>query len=200
MRGGMTALPGEYTVKIKYDDQEMSQPFTFKSDPRIEVDLDVLKTNYEKGKKAQNLSSTINSAGQQIEETQKAVQTVVEAARTVRSPKTRDLMKAARELEAKLKELSEILNPTPPKQGIADRSAGLRTQVMRAVSGITRAGNEPISQAAEVMYEKVKAKLETFLEKFNSVFQTDVENFKKMLEESDFSLFKPFKPLKLEDK
>jgi photosystem II stability/assembly factor-like uncharacterized protein len=199
-RGGMTALPGEYTVKIKYDDQEVSQSFTFKSDPRIEVDLDVLKANYEKGKKAQNLSNTINSAGQQIEETQKAVQTAVEAARTVRSPKSRDLMKAARELEAKLKELSETLNPTPPKQGIADSSAGLRTQVMRAVSGITRAGNEPISQAAEVMYEKARGKVEVFLKKFNAVFQTDVENFKKLLKESDFSLFKPFVPLKLEDK
>ncbi len=109
-------------------------------------------------------------------------------------------MKAARALEAKLNELSEALNPTPPKQGIADRSAGLRTQVMRAVSGITRAGHEPISQAAEVRYEKVKKRAEAFLEKFNNVYQTDVENFKKLLKESDFSLFKPFKPLNLEDK
>ena len=200
MRGGMTALPGEYTVKIKYDGQEVSQKFTVKTDPRIDVDLDVLKANYERGKKAQSLSNTINSAGQQIDETKKAIQTVVTAARTVRSPKTRDLMKAARGLEAKLNELSEALNPTPPKQGIADRSAGLRTQVMRAVSGISRAGHEPISQAAEVRYEKVKKQAEAFLEKFNGVFQTDVENFKKLLKEADFSLFKPFKPLNLEDK
>jgi len=200
MRGGMTVLPGEYTVKIKYDDQEVNQKFTVKTDPRLDVDLDILKANYERGKKAQSLSNMINSAGQQIEETKKAIQTVVTVARTVRSPKTRDLMKAARELEAKLKELSEALNPTPPKQGIADRSAGLRTQVMRAVSGITRAGHEPISQAAEVMYEKAKKQAEAFLEKFNNVYQTDVENFKKLLKESDFSLFKPFKPLNLEDK
>ncbi len=198
--GGMTVLPGEYTVKLRYDGQEVSQKFTVKTDPRIEVDLDVLKANYERGKKAQGLSNTINSAGQQIDETKKAIQTVVTAARTVRSPKTRDLMKAARALEAKLNELSEALNPTPPKQGIADRSAGLRTQVMRAVSGITRAGHEPISQAAEVRYEKVKKRAEAFLEKFNNVYQTDVENFKKLLKESDFSLFKPFKPLNLEDK
>ncbi|MDH5706643.1 MAG: hypothetical protein OEZ45_11570 [Candidatus Aminicenantes bacterium] len=200
MRGGMTVLPGEYTVKIKYDDQEVSQAFSVKSDPRLEVDLDVLKANYEMGKKAQNLSNTITSAGQQIEETKKAVQTVVEVARTVRSPKTRDLMSAARELEGKLDELSETLNPTPPKQGIADRSAGLNSRVMQAVMGMMRAGNEPISQAAKVMYEKAKTQTGAFLEKFNSVFQTDVENFKKLLKESDFSLFKPFKPLKLEDK
>jgi len=200
MRGGMTVLPGEYTVKIKYDDQEVSQVFSVESDPRLEVDLDVLKANYEMGKKAQGLSNTISSAGQQIEETKKAIQTVVEAARTVRSPKTRDLMSAARKLEAKLNELSEALNPTPPKQGIADRSSGLNSRVMQAVMGMMRAGNEPISQAAKVMYEKARTQTGAFLEKFNSVFQTDVENFKKLLEESDFSLFKTFKPLKLEDK
>ena len=200
MRGGMTVLPGKYTVKIKYDDQEVSQPFSVKSDLRFEVDLDVLRANYEMGKIAQGLSNTITSAGQQIEETKKAIQTVVEAARTVRSPKTRDLMSAARELETKLNELSETLNPTPPKQGIADRSAGLNSRVMQAVMGMMRAGNEPISQAAKVMYEKAKTQVGAFLVKFNSVFQTDVENFKKLLEESDFSLFKTFKPLKLEDK
>ena len=69
---------------------------------------------------------------------------------------------------------------------------------MRAVREMTRAGNEPIGQAAKVKYEKVKVKTEAFLKKLNDVYQTDVENFKKVLDESGFSLFKPFKPLKLE--
>ncbi|NIM91495.1 MAG: hypothetical protein GTO17_11170 [Candidatus Aminicenantes bacterium] len=198
MRGGLAVLPGEYTVKIKYDDQEVSQSVTVKSDPRLEVDLDVLKANYEMGKKAQQLSTAITDAGKQLEETKKAVKTVVETARANRTPKSKELMKAAKDLEAKLKELSETLNPTPPKQGIADRSAGLSRQVRRAVSMITRAGNEPISQAAKVKYAKVKVKADAFLKKFNEFYKTDVENFKKLLEESGFSLFKPFKPLELE--
>lgn len=198
MRGGLTVLPGEYTAKIKYDGQEVSQKFTVKSDPRLKIDLDVLKANYEIGKKAQQLSTTITNAGNQLAETKKAIQRVIETARANRGPKTRDLMKAARGLESKLKELSETLNPTPPRQGITDRSVGLRSQVSRAVRGMTRAGNEPISQAAEVGYEKVKVKAEAFLKKFNDFYQTDVENFKKVLNESGFSLFKPFKPMKLD--
>jgi len=31
------------------------------------------------------------------------------------------------------------------------------------------------------------------------VYETDVENFRKMLKEVDFSLFKPFKPIKIEE-
>ncbi len=198
-RGGLTVLPGTYTVKIKYDDQEVSQFFTVKSDPRLKIDFKILKANYETGKAAQQLSQTITSVQQQIQETQKGVQTVLEYARTNRTPKTRDLTKAARELDKKLKELSETLNPTPAKQGIADRSTGLSNQVRQAVRMMS-GGIEPIGQAAKVKYDKVKVKAEAFLEKFNNFYQTDVENFKKLVKESGFTLFKPFKPLKLEKK
>jgi hypothetical protein len=32
----------------------------------------------------------------------------------------------------------------------------------------------------------------------NAVYETDVENFKKMLKEAEFSLFKPFKAIEIE--
>ncbi len=197
--GGTTALPGDYTVKIAYDGEEVSQTFTVKYDPRIDVDLEVLKANYEAGKKAQKLSVAINSASQQIDATRATLKTIQDQARQNRNPKNKELMQAARELDKKLEELAEILNPTPRKQGIADRSAGLRSQIMMAVRGM-RGGHEPISQAARVRYEKAKPKVGDFLQKLNAVYETDVENFKKMLKEADFSLFKPFKAIKIEEK
>jgi len=195
---GLTALPGSYTAKVKYEDQEVSQSFTVKSDPRFKIDLEVLKANNEKAREAMKLSRVITQASQQIQQTQKAIQTLQDFARGQRSQKIMDLIKAARELDTKLKEFSETLNPTPPKQGMADRSAGLSGQVNSAVSGISGAGIEPISQAAQVRYEKVKPKVNAFLAKFNDFYQKDVENFKKMLQDSGFSLFGSFTPLKLE--
>ncbi|GAF91771.1 unnamed protein product, partial [marine sediment metagenome] len=185
----------EYMVEIKYDGEEVSGSFTVKTDPRIDVNIDVLKANYKMSKTAQKLSEIITKAGQQIQETQKAIQTVREYSRNNRSPKTRDLMKAVKDLETKLKKLSEVLNPTPPKQGIADRSAGLSSQVRRAVFGLA-GGLEPVSQAGKVRYEKIKLKAEVFLKEFNQFYKTDVEEFKKLVQESGFSLFKSFKPLK----
>jgi photosystem II stability/assembly factor-like uncharacterized protein len=198
-RGGLTALPGEYTVKIAYDDEEVSQKFNVTYDPRFDVDMSVLKANYDAAKEAQKLSNVINTASQQIDGTRETLNTIQENARQNRDPKNRELMKAARGLDKKLEELAEILNPTPPKQGIADRSAGLRSQVMMATRGM-RGGHEPIGQAARVMYEKTIHKVEEFLKKVNIVYETDVENFKKMLKEADFSLFKPFKEIKIEEK
>jgi photosystem II stability/assembly factor-like uncharacterized protein len=195
---GLTALPGKYTVKVKYEDQEASQTFEVKTDPRLKVDIDVLKANYEKAKEAQKLSRVIQRASRQLQQTQRAIQTVRQYLRTSRTPKSADILKAADALEKKLKDLSETLNPTPTKQGMFDRSASLNSQVMSAVFGIARAGIEPVSQAAEVKYEKVKPKVEEFLTKYNDVYEKDVENFKKMLQEAGFSLFGPFTPLKID--
>jgi len=128
-RGGLKVLPGKYTVKVKYEDQEASQTFTVKSDPRLKIDLEVLKANYQMGKTAQKLMTAISAADRQLKDTQKALQTVLEYARANKGPKTQEIVKAAQELDKKLKAFAEILNPTPPKQGIADRSAGLRSQV-----------------------------------------------------------------------
>jgi len=150
-------------------------------------------------KEAQKLSDVINTASQQIDGTRATLKTLQDHARQNRDPKNREIMQASRELDKKLEELAEILNPTPPKQGIADRSAGLRMQVMRATRGMS-GGHEPISQAANVRYEKAKPKVEEFLQKVNDVYKTDVENFKKLLREADFSLFKPFTQIKVEEK
>lgn len=198
-RYGMEVLPGEYKVKIKYGEQEETDSFEIKTDPRIGIDLGVLKENYLMGKKAQELTETVSEASSRIEETQKALKTIRQQLQPSENENKKALVKEAKNLEEKLKELSEILDPTPSKQGIADRSAGLQRQVMSAVWGIMGAGYKPITQAARVKYEKASTKLQDFLEKFNPVFQEDVENFKKLLSESDFSLLKSYDLLKIKE-
>jgi photosystem II stability/assembly factor-like uncharacterized protein len=195
---GVMVLPGTYTARVKYDDQETIQTFEVKTDPRLTVDPAVLKANYEKAKQAQGLARTIAQAGRQLQQTQRAIQTVKESARAARNPKAADIEKAADGLGKKLKELQEALAPTPLKQGIADRSGGLQSQVTNAVMGIIGVGVDPITQAAQVKYDKVAPKAEAFLAKLNEIYEKDVEAFKKELKDADFSLFGTYTPLKIE--
>jgi len=195
--GGIAVLPGTYTVKIRYEGEEVSQKFEVKPDPRYKVDMAVLRKNYEMAKQAQELTRIVQSAQRQIQDTQRAIQTVRDNARFNRSAKMKEVLEAAKSLEDKLKNLSEILNPTPRGQGSGSREDSLMAQVTSAVGGISRAGYEPVTQAAMVRYEKAKAALEKFLVQFNEVFEKDVENFKKLLQEANFTLFAPFTPLKV---
>ena len=195
---GLTALPGTYTARVKYEDQELIQTFEVRTDPRLKVDLEVLKANYDKAKQAQSLSRTVTRAGRELEQTQRTIQTVKDNLKAARNPKAEDLRKAADELEKKRRELAETLNPAPAKQGMTDWTASLQSQVMGAVTGIGGAGIEPVSQAAQVRYDKVVPKVREFLAKVNEFYEKDVEGFRKRLEESDFSLFGAFTPLKID--
>jgi len=197
-RGGLTVLPGTYTVKIKYEDQEVSQSFEVKPDPRLKIDLEVLKGNYEKAKEAQRLSRIIQMTSQRLLQTEKALQMVRESARSQRNQKIMEGMKEVSEVEKRLKGLTETLNPTSPKQGIADRSSGLMSQVMSAVGGLTSAGYEPITQPALVKYDKVKVKVNEFLNRVNEFYQKEVAELNKALQEAGFTLLISYPPLKVE--
>ena len=56
---------------------------------------------------------------------------------------------------------------------------------------------DPIDQATKVAYKKTEKKLKEFIDKFNKVFTTDVEAYKKAVKESGLKLITEFKPLSL---
>jgi len=197
-RGGINVPPGTYTVKIKYEDQEISQTFEVKFDPRLKVDLEVVKANYEKAKEAQKLSRAIQTINTRLQQTQKGLQTVRELVRAQRSPKLMEIMKQINEVEKKLKELTESLNPTPPKQGMADRSSGLMSQVMLAVGEISSAGYEPITQPAQVKYERVKVRVNDFISKVNDFYEKDVAATNKALQDAGFTVLSVYPPVKID--
>jgi photosystem II stability/assembly factor-like uncharacterized protein len=199
-RGGLTALPGTYTVKIKYEDREENHTFKLMNDPRLDIDTAVLKQNFELAEAVQELSTALSNVEQEIDDAKKLIKIIREYGMGNKSPEIMKLMKAGRELETKLKELGNKITPdTSDKQGITDRSAGLSSGV-RNIMHSMRDSYEPVSQAAKVQYKKIKIKVDNFLQEFNAFYQKDVEEFKKVVKESGFSFFKPFKPVKVDKK
>ncbi len=186
--GGIPVPPGAYTVKIRYGDLETEAGFEVKADPRLNADPEVLRANYQLAVKARRLTATMQEVQRRLQETEKALQAVRELARGRRGPQTAQVLVAVESTYSSLKELKEKLNPTPARQGIADRSAGLNRRVLSAVMGISRAGHEPVSQPAQVRLDKAGEDLAGFLEDFNSFYAEKLEALRAKLEESGFSI------------
>jgi len=192
---GPQVLPGTYTAKVIYKDREVSQPFEVTFDPRVNVDRAVLEDNLEKARAAMGLSETLNEANERIQETMKVLKTLQEFLRSDTTGANRGLLRDVRGLERRLTQYAERINPTPAKQGIADRSAGLAGKVRSAAWGMAAGGIYPVSEAAMVRYENARAEMEAFLEKLNTFYADEVEKVKKALLESGFSPFKEYEPL-----
>jgi hypothetical protein len=200
MRSGLTALPGVYTVKIKYEDQEVSQSFKLMTDPRMQIDIAVLEENFKLAKEIEGMSTALSKMEQEISDTRELIKMIRQYAMKTKSEKTMPLMKAGRDLDKKLAELAEKITPDTSKiQGISDRSAGLSIQV-RMLNRAFGDSFTPPTQAATYKYEKMKTEVNAFIQEFNTFYEKDVENFKKAVEESGFSIFKPFKPIDIEKK
>ena len=98
-------------------------------------------------------------------------------------------------MENKLKKFQYKIVRNPDIQGIYD-TEDIVTYKINSVLRSFSDSYEPPTQATAVQYEKVKTLVKEFLEKINQLFQTEVEAFKKQVEQSGFSLFESFKPVK----
>jgi photosystem II stability/assembly factor-like uncharacterized protein len=197
-RGGSHVLPGTYTVRLVYPGVEMKESFAVKADPRFKIDIEVWKKNNEWAAQMGDWIKAVSKANKEMQNTGKMIKTVTGLLhqQDLKPPLKKKLMKQSKELEKKLKGLANMLNPEPKKQGIADRSAGLRRRLFM----VWRGANDqflPINQATKVAFKKTKVKLEEFVKEYNKVFSTDVEAFKKAVKESGLKLFTEFKPLSL---
>ena len=195
-RPGLLVLPGKYIVKIKAGNQEMSQSFMVKSDPRFNVSMDNLKANYDFNKKLGDLSETAAKAYKQIKKTYKSIEAVKEFATNLDTTKAKDLKKKADELEKKLTKLANKITPDSTQTGIQDNSGVLMSEMGEA-GYLNVYPLDPPYQNAEVKYKKVKKLEEDILSEMNKLYQTDVADFQKVVKDAGFTIFSEYKPIEL---
>ncbi len=195
---GLHVLPGTYTVRLPYGDTQLTHSIQVKPDPRYKMDMEVLKKNYDLSRKVGYMMMRVFGAVTEIRQTQKTIKTVLKLVKDADIKNKKELMEEAKALDEKLKALSEKVRPDSNRQGISDRSASLSSKIFMLFREVAN-NFEHLTQAAEVQLKKIKALVEEFFGEYNKLFQTEVEAFKKRVVDSGVSLFKPFKPLSLEE-
>jgi photosystem II stability/assembly factor-like uncharacterized protein len=199
LRRGLLVLPGTYTVRLQLGDTQMAHPIQVKSDPRYKMDMEVLKSNNMISREVSGWRTELFEVVRETRGTGKIIKMVLEMAADLKIKERKQLQEKAKQLEEKLKALSEKVIPDFNRQGIFDRTASLGSRVFR-LYGMVADSFDPLTQAAEIQYSKTKIMVQEFLAEYNKLYQTDVEEFKKLVTESGISLFKPFKPINREEK
>jgi len=195
-RSGSRVLPGTYNVQITNGDQKVSKTIIVKNDPRLKIDKKMLEKNYKITMEVGNWLESVSKVYKKITKTQKGLKTLMEFCKDQKSDKLKEISKKAKELDSKLKEFQYKIVRNPEIQGIYDTDDIVTykiNSVLRTISG----SYEPLTQATTVKYKKVATLVKEFLEKINQFFQTEVEVFKKQVEQSGFSLFDEFDPIKI---
>jgi photosystem II stability/assembly factor-like uncharacterized protein len=196
--GGSLVMPGKYTIRFSYGDTHLKKTVTVKPDPRLKIDMAQVEKGYKMEMEVGKWTEALADIHDGIEKTKKIIKTVKSFSEDLEEDKKKEMSKKCKALEKKLKEFSDKLFFSRDRKGIPDYSQILMMDIymMRYMSGDAI----EVTQGAEVKFKKVKAKVEKCLKEANTLFKTDVENFKKDVQKSGFTLFKPFEPFSLEKK
>jgi photosystem II stability/assembly factor-like uncharacterized protein len=198
--GGLSVLPGKYTVRFTFGDQKLEKTVTVKKDPRLNIDEKVLGKNFDINMEMGKWFNALSDIHENIEKTKKTIKTVRKLAGNLEKKEVKkELLKACDELEKKFKSFSKNIFFDRSKQGITDRSDNLMMDIYMTYYGQADA-YYPITQAMAHKFKKTQTKVEKTLKEANTLFTTDVANFKKAYEKSGLSLFKAHKPFTLKEK
>jgi hypothetical protein len=109
------------------------------------------------------------------------------------------LTERAKSLEKKLEELSAKTFADFTAQHIPDWNEFISAKIHEIYTMIADSF-EPVSPGAEIKFKKTEKVVEDFLKQYNRLFETDVEDFKKMVKGAGVLLFTSFEPLSLKGK
>ena len=192
--GGGYALPGTYKLRFTYNKVQDSTLLVVKSDPALHIKNDILKANQEKIKPAIEKVELLAKAYDRIKESKETIAQVKKMLPKKKDEKSKALMKANKEVEKAMKEMTVNMFPKENVQGIY-RNPNLITSKIRSLRSAFYTF-EPLNPTELLSIKQAEDLVDQTLEKVNKFYAKDWPKYRKSVEEGDLSLFKDYKPLK----
>ena len=185
---GPAVLPGKYKVKIKVDKNEMTKAVEVLPDPRIKISLEDWRENYEIQVRIGEKIEIVTEAVEQIRKTEKTVDVILEQLKEKKDDSAKQLKKQGNDLKKKLKKVACLfVNQPGGPQGIV-RQDNVSRNLWSVSSSLSSSYDKPNPTQLNYL-RQAEQKLEKALDEFNQIFEKDFPNFRKNVEESDFTLF-----------
>jgi len=192
--GGGYALPGTYKLKISYDGATDSATITIKMDPRMDISVADMRKNQEYVEDIMKKVELLADAFDRIKESKETIESVKKLTPRGRDEKTQTLREATRKVEEAMKEMTKNLIQEESGQGISRNPDMITRKLWGLRSALTAI--EPLNDTEKLTIRQTEEALDKELEKVNVFYSEDWADFRKVVEESDLSLFKDYKPLK----
>ncbi len=194
---GPEIVPGRYLVKVKIGEDCVWGSIKVLPDPRENIPIKDRVEKYETlvriGKDIEIIAEAVN----RIIKTNKAIDIVLNGVKSKKDSTSKPLAEAGMKLKKKLASVGRLFVDMPGgKQGISGED-NVSRKFWYVNNSLSSSYDKPTS--SQMTYLKYAEKeLKNVLEKFNRLFDIDVKEFHKKVEESGFTLFGNFKPLTMQ--
>ncbi len=196
--GGPRVLPGTYTVAVKYGPHTSSTEVEVKADPRLPFTMDQMKAKDAAIRQHEAVVTKATEGFEQLKEAKKTVKRVMTAIEHAPEEEKEAMKKMVKDLNKELARLEKLYMMPQGLKGIQRSSSNLQSTLFFANRAISSADGAP-NQAAQRAMAKAEKHTKSVLNEINKFFEGDFKSFQEKVEETDFSMFKDYEAIKLND-
>ncbi|MBU2997364.1 hypothetical protein KO500_13030 [Cellulophaga baltica] len=196
--GGTDVKPGTYTIKMSFGTILDEAKIEVKSDPRIETSLNSINEVYANSKTLESYTQTAADAVKQLVESKNIASKYQKDLKELDKEKYKSEIKASKEITKKIDEIMALyLGKEDKRQGITRNPEITVMLRLRNASSYVRSRKTGITQTEKDLINFAKDELNSALEKTNSFFSKDWQDYKTTINKADSSPFKEIKTISI---
>lgn len=195
--GGPSVLPGIYKVVFIYGKDKDSTQVNVKVDPRLKPALNDLKAQDMAFKEAEKVIKIAAQGFDKLQEAKATIRRVDQALANAPDSTRQKMTKLGKALQDSIAKLEKLYMQPDDAKGIQREDDNLMSTLGEAGQYIDASSGAP-NQAAQRTMEKARKHTGRVIEAINGFFTKSFVPYQQKVEQIQFSLFKPYKPLKLE--
>ncbi len=195
--GGPWVLPGKYKLVVHYGELKDSTEVMVHRDPRDEINLSALKEQDQAYEDYTALVKIATEGFNRLKEAKKIIPLVDAQLVNVVDSTKQDIAKQGKAMKDSIELLMKTYMRPQGAKGIDSFSPSLNRYIWRASSYISDADGMP-AQNAIYAIDKAKKEINEVINKINHFIDHDWATYRKNVEAIEYSLFKDFKPIKME--
>lgn len=195
---GVTVLPGNYTIKIHFGNQTVTEKITVAYDPRVEMPFEVLKTKYDLLKQLENKTGIAGEATQRLLESKEIVEDFQKRIKAFdKKEKHKELLNAHTEILKDINGLlDQMLGKVDKRQGITATEFPSNISYLYNARKYVNSLLQKPGKTETTLVENANTKVSAVISNINTFYKTKWVDYQKSVENLNLSPFKEVKELK----
>jgi|TARA_Y100000310_G_scaffold243630_1_gene248148 hypothetical protein len=195
--GGPPVLPGEYTIRLSHGKDTTTQVVNVVLDPRVGINIRNLERLLPIHERQMEITKSVTAAMDRIREAKKIVGTVNKMLDVKKNKSHKALQKNGKAMTDSLKVLEELIVNKKGLQGIV-RNPNILSGKIGAINRYLYNNLSGPNKSHDYLLEYSETETEKVLDKVNQFFKNDWQDYQSAVEDANLSLFKEYKPIKLD--
>ena len=194
--GGRPVLPGSYTIRLSAGKDTTTQVVDVITDPRVGIDTRNLKQLIPIYERQMEITNSVTAMMDRIRESKQIVESVTKML-DMKNETHKALSKSGKAMNDSLDVLQHLIVNKRGLQGIV-RSPDILSAKVGAIGRYLYSNMTGPNDSHDYLLDYAEKETEKVLEKVNAFFKDDWPDYQTAVEDADLSLFKEYKPIKID--